>query len=139
MVRITDMQIIDLLERDARTPASHIAEELGVTETAIRKRMAKLQEKKIVTQHTIRVSPRKSDFLIVFVGIYTKAESYRKISNELKEKSYVKRMYSTSGDHHLQLECWFTSNEEFHESLHKHEKNPEITKICPGIAQEQIK
>lgn len=139
MVRITDMQIIDLLEKDARTPASHIAEELGVTETAIRKRMSRLQEKGIITQYTIRLSPRKSDYLIVFVGVDTKAESYMKISNELKEKDYVKRMYATSGDHHLQLECWFENNEEFNETLSKLSEHPGITKVCPGVVQEQLK
>ncbi len=139
MVRITDKQIVDVLEKDARSPASHIAAQLGVTETAVRKRIAKLQENGIITQYTIRLSPRKSDVLIVFVGIDTKAESYMRISRELKEKHYVKRMYSTSGDHHLQLECWFSGNDEFHQSLHELEENPNITKVCPGVVQEQLK
>lgn len=139
MVRITDAQIIRLLEEDSRMPASHMAKELGVTETAIRKRIQKLRENGIITHHTIRISPRKSDLLIVFVGIDTKAESYMAIGRELKEKPFVKRMYATSGDHQLQLECWFKSNEEFHSEIEELENNPCITKVCPGVVQEQIK
>lgn len=139
MGRIKDEELILLLEQNARTPATKLAEQLGVTETAVRKRIQKLEEQQIITQHTIRISPKKSNFHIVFVGVDTKPETYMRVSQTLLTRNEVKRMYATSGDHHLQLECWFENKESFNNFIQELEKNPDTRKVCPGIIQEQLK
>ena len=139
MGRIRDEELLTLLEQNARAPATQLAKEIGVTETAVRKRIQKLEGQGIITQHTIRISPKKSNYTIVFIGVDTKPESYMRVTNELMNQQAVKRMYSMSGDHQLQLECWFNNREELVEFTQGLEQDEHVLRVCPGIIQEQIK
>lgn len=139
MVRITDDAVLEALEKNGRIPAAHIATKLGVTETAIRKRIAKLEEKGIIQKYTIHISPKKSAYTVVFIGIDTKPESYMKILDKVAKDEVVKKAYTTSGDHQIQLECWFLDQESFRNYVRNLEENPDIVKVCPGIVQEQVK
>ncbi|MFC7167603.1 Lrp/AsnC family transcriptional regulator [Halospeciosus flavus] len=48
-----DRQILDVLRRDARTPYTEIADELGVSEGTVRNRVDRLQEEGTIERFTI--------------------------------------------------------------------------------------
>ena len=51
--RIVDEELLDLLEENARMKFVDLADRLGVTETAVRKRMRKMVENGVIKKFTI--------------------------------------------------------------------------------------
>ena len=58
MVRISNFKILQILRENARTPFVKIAELLGVSETAVRKRVRKLEEQGIIRKYTVEVDQK---------------------------------------------------------------------------------
>ncbi len=59
MLDSTDLAIIELLKKNARYPYKKIAEKLGLSESAVRKRVKKLVEKGVIKKFTIEVDTEK--------------------------------------------------------------------------------
>ena len=140
VVRISDIQLIQILRENARTPFVKIAEMLGVSEAAIRKRVKKLERTGVIRKYTIEVDPKKIGFEITaLIGIDTKPENYIPTIEKLKEMQEVNSLYSSSGDHMILIECWFKNSKELTQFIKKLEKIKGVTRICPAIILEKIK
>ncbi|MFB0562513.1 MAG: ATPase domain-containing protein [Candidatus Lokiarchaeia archaeon] len=48
-----DYKLLDLLKKDARTPASKIAEELGISRMTVKNRMKRLEDLGVIRQYTV--------------------------------------------------------------------------------------
>ncbi|MBR9702852.1 Lrp/AsnC family transcriptional regulator [Candidatus Woesearchaeota archaeon] len=102
--------------------------------------MRKLETKGIIQQYTIRVDPKKlGKEVIAMVGIDTTPESYMKIVDDMGKRSEVKAGHTVSGDHMIQLECWFENSEKFKEFMQELEDMKGITRLCPGVVLEKFK
>ncbi|MCS7365667.1 MAG: Lrp/AsnC family transcriptional regulator [archaeon GB-1867-035] len=140
MVRISDLELLKILRKNARTPFLQIAKMLGVSETAIRKRVRKLERKGIIKKYTIEVDLRKIGFEInALIGIDTKPEYFIPTLEKLKNMKEVQSLYSASGDHMILIECWFRNSHELTEFTKKLSSMEGIVKICPAIILEKIK
>jgi len=140
MVRISDIKIIHLLKENSRTPFVKIAKIFGVSETAIRKRVRKLEREGVIRKYTIEVDLKKLGFKVnVLIGIDTKPEYYISTLEKLKGMEEVMSLYSASGDHMILAECWFKNSEELTKFIKTLEMFRGITKICPAIILEKIK
>lgn len=53
------LRILSILERDGRTPVSHIARAVGLTDNAVRYRIRKLHSMGIVRRFTVHVDPAR--------------------------------------------------------------------------------
>ncbi len=53
-----DLQILNILQRDARTPNVEIARQLGMAPSAILERVRKLEARGIITGYEARLAPR---------------------------------------------------------------------------------
>lgn len=117
-----------------------IAKTLGVSETAVRKRVKKLESEGVIKRYTIEVDPKKIGFEInALIGIDTKPEHYIPVLGKLKEVKEVVSLYSSSGDHMILIECWFKNSRELTEFIKKLNMIKGVTKICPAIILEKIK
>jgi len=140
VVRISDLKLIQILMKNSRTPFVKIAEMLGVSETAVRKRIRKLERDGVIRKYTIEVDPKKIGFEITaLIGIDTKPEHYISTLEKLREMKEVINMYSSSGDHMILIECWFKNSKELTNFIKTLEEIEGITKICPAIILEKIK
>ena len=140
MVRVSNLEILQKLIDDSRTPFVRIAEEFGISDTAIRKRIKKMEKKGIIGKYTIDINPKKLGFEIhSIIGIDTTPESYLGIMKRLKEMVKVVKMYSSSGDHMILIESWFRDSEELAEFIKMLEDMEGVTKTCPAIILERIK
>jgi len=125
---------------NARMPFVEIARKLGVSETAVRKRLQKLEELGIIKRYTIEVDPRKIGFNIVaLIGIDTTPEAYVKVIDTLKNDDRIVKMYSSSGDHMLLLEVWFRNSEEMTRFVKCLNNIEGVTRVCPAIIIERLK
>ena len=140
MVRISNKDLLRILQQNSRTPFIEIARRLKVTETAVRKKVKKLQEEGVIRRFTIEIDPKKIGFAVqAIIGVDTKPEKYIPAIEKLKSMEEVLSLYSSSGDHMILMECWFKDTEELRKFLKKLESIDGVTRICPAIILEKIK
>ncbi len=140
MVRISNQAILGFLEENSRTPFVKIAKKLGVSETAIRKRIKKMQKKGIIRRFTVEVNPKKLGYKVMaIIGFDAEPEHLLSIMEKVKKFKEAKIVYSASGDHMVLMECWFFDSSELQKFNKKLKSIEGITKICPAIIIERIK
>jgi len=126
--------------KNARTPYVKIAKMLGVSETAVRKRVKKLEKMGLIKRYTIEVDPKKIGFEIrALIGIDTKPERFISTLEKLKAMEEVISLYSASGDHMILVECWFRDSKELTSFVKKLEVIEGVTRVCPAIILEKVK
>ena len=142
MVRISekDTMIIERLMRDGRIPYTQLARELGVTEAAVRKRVRKLEEMGVIRGYKAVVDPKKIGYNVVaLIGFDVEPEVYVSVIERVKKMDEVKRMFSTTGDHMIMVEGWFSSTDEMMSFVKRLESISGISRVCPAILVEEIK
>lgn len=140
MVRFSDFELIKLLMKNSRTPYVKLGELLGVSETAIRKRVRKLEEEGVIRRYTIEVDPKKLGFKVnALIGLDTVPERFIAVMEELKAMEEVLGLYSASGDHMILLECWFKDSDELARFVKRLESIRGVSRICPAIILEKLK
>jgi len=140
MVRFSNLELLTALRENSRIPFVQLAKRFNVSETAIRKRVRKLEQDGIIKKYTIEIDPRKIGFDInALIGVDTKPEHYIPALEKLKKMRDVMCMCSASGDHMILLECWFENSAELSKFMKKLKTVEGVTKICPAIITEKIK
>ncbi|MDV3103172.1 HTH-type transcriptional regulator LrpA [Thermococcus waiotapuensis] len=136
-----DKIIIEMLTKDARTPFTEIAKVLGISETAVRKRVKALEEAGVIKQYTIVVDPSKLDYnLVSITGVDTLPEKIFEVAQKLREFEFVKAVYLTSGDHMIMAEIWARDGNDLSDIIsNKIGKISGVTKVCPAIILEKLK
>src|SRR5215813_9974460 len=70
MINDIDTKILTILQKDARTPNSEIARQLGMAPSAIFERIRKLEARGIIQGYEARINPRALDLgLLAFVFV----------------------------------------------------------------------
>ncbi len=138
--KIADVDIIKILIDDGRRTFVEIAKDLEVTETAIRKRVRRMENEGIIQGYTVEINPRKLGYGIkAIIGIDTTPQKYISTIQKLKRDADILRIYSSSGDHMIMLECWFENDDELASFMSKIETMDGITDLCPAIITDIIK
>lgn len=90
-----DKKIIEILKLDSRVPFLKIANQIGVSEAAVRQRVKKLVETGVLKRFTIEVRDEASAIMLISVDPSTPTF---KISNELKKINGVEKVYEVTGE-----------------------------------------
>ncbi|MHA1681329.1 MAG: Lrp/AsnC family transcriptional regulator, partial [Promethearchaeota archaeon] len=79
-------KILCMLMEDSSRSLREIAEELGISESAIRKRIKKIQEMGIIEKFTIKLNPKfmKRDVQAFVTIIPKKGTDFKRLLNDLK-------------------------------------------------------
>ncbi|MCQ5377029.1 MAG: Lrp/AsnC family transcriptional regulator [Candidatus Methanomethylicia archaeon] len=94
-----DMQLLKLLTEDSRMSYTELAERIGISETAIRRRVKKLVDEKVITQFTIKVDQEKiGKSITAFVGVDVGGEIGPVAGSELMNKEEISELYTITGD-----------------------------------------
>ena len=134
-----DEKIIKLLMKNSRIPFNYIAKELDISETAVRKRIKKLEENGIIKAYTLLVDP----FLIGYegvalVGLDTVPNKLLDVFEKIKRIPEVRYVVLSSGDHMIMFEVWCKTQKVLKSVLKSIEKIDGVTKICPAILLKQV-
>ena len=125
---------------NARASYVEIAEKLGVSEAAVRKRLRRLEDLGVIRRYTIDLDPRRLGYeVLAIIGLDVEPEHLLKVMEELKGREEVVRLYLTSGDHMLIVECWFENSQEFSSFIKGLESREGIKRVCPAIVLERLK
>lgn len=143
-MRITDgkdLEIIKALQVDARTPFLEIAKKLRMSESAVRKRVRKLEREGVIEKYTIVVDPSKLGYnAVALVGLDVTPDKYLTIVRELTGFEEVKSVVTSTGDHMIMAEVWAHDNRELTDIVMRKIGGLEgVTKVCPAIILERVK
>ena len=112
-----DMAILSYLKNDGRIPFTFIAQELGVAEGAVRKRVARLVEDGIVEIKAV-VDPFKVGMnFVTIIGLDVEGDSPDKVVAQLAEAPQVRYVAVSAGAHDVMVEAVFSSNDELYTFL----------------------
>lgn len=91
-----DRKILEILKRDARLPFLKVAEEVGISEGAVRRRVKKLMEAKVLKRFTIETFEEEAS-AIMLISVDPAIPTF-KVSSELKKIDGVKKVYEVTGE-----------------------------------------
>jgi len=135
-----DVKVIQILERNSRTPISEIARELKVSDVAIIKRLRKLEQEGVIKRYTVLLDPRKLGYSYVAItGIDVESDKIFEVANEVSAKEYVKFAAITTGDHAIITVIWARDSSELAKILSDIGRINGVKRVCPAILLETVK
>ena len=140
MVDEKDLEIVRLLSENARRTLTEIAERLGISDVAVKKRIDKLGREGVIKKYTVVVEPKKLGFNgVALVGIDAEPDKVLSVASEVAGKEYAAAVYVTTGDHMVMVEVWTRSSKELMGVLEEIGRIEGVKKVCPAIVLERIK
>ena len=94
-----DNQILDVIREQARLTYSEIAQEVGLTRTAVRTRVEAMEKKGIIQGYYTRIEPKNvPEALPFFLDLEVDPEQLDEILDYLASDSVIRQMYLVSGN-----------------------------------------
>ena len=123
-----DNLIINLLLKDGRMSYSDIAEEVGLTRTAVKNRINNLEKTGIINGYRVIINPLESSEMMTFVvNIETTAETFETAKERFIEADETVTIVQTTGNCHLLAICVSTDIKTMRIFVNK------VYKEVPGI------
>lgn len=114
-----DKTILNHLSKDARQSVVRIAKEVGISSTAIHKRIRKLEAAGVITGSYITFDYSMINYsTIAFVGIYLdKSSNYNEAINSIKNIKEVLEAHYTTGNYAIFVKILCKNNQHLMEIL----------------------
>jgi len=113
MVSRKDQKIIEMLQKDSRTPISEISREVDLSENGVRYRLEKLEEKGYIKSYTALLNPIKfGKTVTTIININTKPTHTKKVLKELLAMDELTTVYQTTGQYSLMAVGLFDDTQE---------------------------
>lgn len=141
MLDETDIGILEILRKNARTPFLEIAKKLRISESTIRKRVKGLEKNGIIKKYSTIVEPSKLGYgSVALVGIDVKPEKFLEVAKKLTDYDNVKFVATSTGDHMIMTEIWMENSNDLRNFIAtKIEGIEGVTRTCPAILMERLK
>jgi Lrp/AsnC family transcriptional regulator for asnA, asnC and gidA len=107
-----DRQIIALLQEDGRRPNTEIAQQLGVTETTVRKRIGRLVSESLIKVVAVPSPEVTGMTMSAIVGITVEMDTYESVAAALEAMPQTRYVGYSTGPYDLIIELFFRSHEE---------------------------
>ncbi|MEM0088151.1 MAG: Lrp/AsnC family transcriptional regulator [Archaeoglobaceae archaeon] len=134
-----DIRLTLELMKNGRAKKIELAKIFGVTETAIRKRIEKLEQAGVILGYKAIVDFKKLGLFSSLTGIDVEPEKLWNVVEKIKGLKNVVSLFLTSGDHVIMAEVVCESMQEmmsFHEQIAKIEG---VKRVCPAVIVEVVK
>lgn len=140
-VNALDIKILKFLEEDGRIPYTEVARKLKLNESTIRKRVLRLQEKRVIKRFSVDLDPSKIGFnTVAIVGVDVEPVRLIEAAQEISEISETRYVATSTGDHMIMTEIWAKDGRELTKLISSRIGKIEgIKKICPAIILEKLK
>lgn len=94
-----DTKLLKLLQDDSRMSYTDLAKSVGISETAIRRRIRKLMDDGIIEKFTIKINPDKiGKPITAFVGVDVGGEIGPVAGSDLLNRKEISELYTITGD-----------------------------------------
>ena len=141
MIDKLDMEILQLLEKDASLPYTEIARRLKLNESTVRKRVAALKQKGVIRKFTVAIEPSKIGFnTVAIIGVDVDPPTLLEVAQKLCEIPETRYVATSTGDHMIMTEIWTRDGKELSKIISEKIGTIEgVKKICPAIILEKLK
>lgn len=141
MLDETDMEILEILRKNARTAYLDMAKKLRISESTVRKRVKDLEKQGVIKKYSAIVDPSKLGYgSVALVGIDVRPEKFLDVAKKLTEYENVKFVATSSGDHMIMTEIWMENSSDLRNFISaKIEGMEGVTRTCPAILTERLK
>jgi Lrp/AsnC family transcriptional regulator, regulator for asnA, asnC and gidA len=96
----TDERIIHILQADSRKAFVEIANEIGLSESAVRRRVKNLVDRMIIKRFTIELGASDKTSAITLISVASTADTSA-VSNQLMNLNGVKVVYEITGQYDI--------------------------------------
>ena len=134
-----DKFIIKRLLEEPKVSKSTIARELNITETAVRKRLKKLENKKIILGYKPIINFKKAGLYYAITGINIEIEKLAEILRRLEKLNNIKLIHLSTGDHNIVVEIVTETLEEMEKTHKKIKKINGVKEVYPSLINLTIK
>ncbi|MEP3036231.1 MAG: Lrp/AsnC family transcriptional regulator [Pseudoruegeria sp.] len=129
-----DNQLLQLLTKDARTPATVLAQKLGVSRGTVQNRIDRLQHQKIINRFTVELSAGEGDTQgSAFTLIRLKADDGQVTIASLRRISAILDIHTLSGSFDLVAEVRASSLSNLDKVLDSIRSLPEVAETQSHI------
>ncbi|MHA2059954.1 MAG: Lrp/AsnC family transcriptional regulator [Candidatus Ranarchaeia archaeon] len=141
MLDLTDYEIINLLQSDARISYTDLARKLKMNEATVRNRVNRLEDAGIIRNYTVVLDHNKMGMNSrAMVGVNVEPENFLSVSKTLTNLKEVRSVFTCTGDHMVLFDVWFSDHAELSSYIEKNVANlPGVTKVCPSLILSQLK
>ena len=95
-----DSKIINILKGDSRTPFVEIANLIGMSESAVRRRVKNLQDSGVINKFTVEMGPSNKTSAITLISVSSIADTSA-VSNQLLKLDGVETIYEITGQYDI--------------------------------------
>lgn len=107
----TDRQIVRALQRNGRTSNTEIGRALGLTETTIRKRIARLIDEELVSIVAVPTPRAMGRTLSAIIGVSVTLGDLDTVSHALSKSPEVRYLGLSTGRYDIIVEAFFNDSE----------------------------
>lgn len=123
MIDDIDIQILDIIQQDARIANAEIARQVGLAPSAVLERLRKLEDRGVLNGYTARIDPRQVGLgLTVFVNVRT-SECGSDAGRAIAEIPEVLEVHDVAGEDCLLLKIRTRDTEELGKLLRERIKS----------------
>jgi len=109
----TDYEIIAALHKGAKTPFRKISKRVHMSESAVRKRVKRLERAGVIERYTIVANPSKLGYnTMAVIGLDVAPEKHDEIIESLTKLEEVKKLSTSTGKFMIMSTVWAHDNKE---------------------------
>lgn len=111
-----DHKIIAALQEGARTPLRKISKRVHMSESAVRKRVKRLERLGVIKNYTAVVNPSKMGYnTMAIIGLDVVPEKHREIIEALAKLKEVRKLITSTGEYAILSMVWAHDNSELND------------------------
>ena len=109
----TDLQILDIVTKNARIPFKDVAEACGVSRAAVHQRVARMTEMGVIVGSGYNVDPKKIDFRTCsYIGLFLeKGSLYAEVAEQLRSIKEIVECHYITGQYAIFAKIYARDNE----------------------------
>ncbi len=135
-----DYKIIEALQEGARTPLRKISKRVHMSESAVRKRVKRLEHAGVIEGYTAVVNPSKLGYnTMAFVDLDVIPDKHREVIDGLMKLREVRKVLTSTGEYGVMSMVWARDNSELNNILQKIGGIEGVKKTSTVIILERIK
>lgn len=114
-----DLNILNIITQNARTPFKDVAKEVGISRAAVHQRVNRMIDLKVITGSGYHINPNKVDFKTCsYIGIFLeKGGLFTEVVEKLKMIPEIVECHYTTGQYAIFVKVYAKDNEHLKEIL----------------------
>ncbi|SHO57165.1 Lrp/AsnC family transcriptional regulator [Vibrio quintilis] len=139
-----DRKILELMQKNSRTPTETIAGQIGLSASAVQRRVKKMREEKVILSEIVVVAPQYLTHTMTFIAaMEIERDNYEALARFkmwAKDKDNIQQMYYVTGQVDLMIVVTArdaVTYDAFIEELMRH--NPQIQRVKTHVVLDKPK